>query len=190
MEEDALAEVFERAIGQMGGVDTVIMSAGISGVTPIRTTSGDDFKRICDANLLPAFIACKLGSRSICAATGGAITLISSMYGLVGQKERAAYCAAKSGVIGLVRAASLDLAADGIRVNAICPGFIETELSLRTAAQEPEPESALAARRLMHPIPRAGRPEEIGALAAYLSSDAAAWITGQAFPVDGGYTAR
>ncbi len=190
MDEVALAGAFERAAEQMGGIDTVVLSAGISGVTPIASTSAADFKRICDANLLPAFIACKLGSRWLAPARGGAITLISSIYGLVGQRERAAYCAAKSGVIGLARSAALDLAGDGIRVNAICPGFIETELSLRTAAEEPDPEAALAQRRLMHPIPRAGRPEEIGALAAYLSSDAAAWITGQALPVDGGYTAR
>ncbi len=77
-----------------------------------------------------------------------------------------------------------------MRVNAIAPGFIETELARRIAGQEPDPEAALRARRAMHAIPRAGRPEEIGEAAAYLASDAASFMTGQCLTLDGGYMVR
>ena len=114
------------------------------------------------------------------------------MYALVGQYERVAYCGAKAGMIGMVRSMALDIA-DGrtnVRVNAIAPGFIETELSRGIAAQEPDPEAAMRTRRAMHAIPRAGPPEEIGEAAAYLASDAASFITGQCLTLDGGYTVR
>ena len=90
----------------------------------------------------------------------------------------------------MMRSVALDLAAEGIRANAICPGFVGTELSPGAIADEPDPEAAPAARRLMHPVPRACRPEEVGALAVFLASDAAALMTGQAIALDGGYTIR
>ena len=90
----------------------------------------------------------------------------------------------------MVRAMALDFADKGVRVNAIAPGFIETELSHQIASQEPDPEAAMRARRAMHAIPRAGQPEEIGEAAAYLASDAASFMTGQCLTLDGGYTAR
>jgi meso-butanediol dehydrogenase/(S,S)-butanediol dehydrogenase/diacetyl reductase len=102
-------------------------------------------------------------------AGNGAVTAIASMYGLVGQYERVAYCGATAGMIGMVRAMALDIAGGrtNLRVNAIALGFIETELSRAIAAQEPDPEAAMRTRRAMHAIPRAGRPEEIGEAAAY-----------------------
>jgi NAD(P)-dependent dehydrogenase (short-subunit alcohol dehydrogenase family) len=112
------------------------------------------------------------------------------MYGLVGQKERAGYCAGKHGVIGLVKSAALDFAEKGVRVNAICPGFIETPLSIEVANLEPDPEATLRAKRLMHAIPRPGKLEEIGEFAVYLASDLAAFMTGQAVAIDGGYSTR
>jgi NAD(P)-dependent dehydrogenase (short-subunit alcohol dehydrogenase family) len=92
--------------------------------------------------------------------------------------------------MGMVRAMALDFADQGIRVNAICPGFVETELALQITGQEPDPAAALHTRRAAHPIPRGGQPEEIGAAAAYLASDASAFMTGQALVLDGGYTIR
>jgi NAD(P)-dependent dehydrogenase (short-subunit alcohol dehydrogenase family) len=118
------------------------------------------------------------------------IILIASVVGTVAMKERVAYCASKHGVVGLVRAAALDLANKGVRVNALCPGFVETELAREIAYREPDPEAALERRRKMHPIPRSGLAEEVAEAAVYLASDRAAWTTGQAIAVDGGYTAR
>ncbi len=182
--------VVAEAVARMGGLDTVVISAGTSGRTPITTTEPADFERIFDHNVMPVFLACRYASPHLVANGSGSLIAISSMYGLVGQYERVAYCGAKSAVIGMVRAMALDLATSRVRANAICPGFIETELARQTAAQEPDPEAAMRTRRAMHPIPRAGRPEEIGALAAFLASDDAAFITGQALAADGGYSIR
>ena len=174
----------------MGGIDTIVVSSGAGGKTPIFTTTPDEFQRIIDQNLRPLFLAVRYAVPHLLQAGNGSVTAIASMYGLVGQYERVAYCAAKHGAIGMVRAMALDFADKGVRVNAIAPGFIETELSHQIASQEPDPEAALRTRRAMHAIPRAGQPEEIGEAAAYLASDAASFMTGQCLTLDGGYTAR
>jgi meso-butanediol dehydrogenase/(S,S)-butanediol dehydrogenase/diacetyl reductase len=186
----AVAAVTAAAIDRLGGLDTLVVSAGAGGVTATGSTDPGRFQSILDQNLRPPFLTAQAALPALRAAGQGAVIVISSIYGLVGQRERVAYCTAKAGVIGMVRAMALDLAAEGIRVNAICPGFVETELALAVAAEAPDPAAALRDRRGMHPIPRSGRPEEIGALAVYLASDAAAFTTGQAIAVDGGYTAR
>jgi 2-keto-3-deoxy-L-fuconate dehydrogenase len=90
----------------------------------------------------------------------------------------------------MVASMALDLAERGIRVNAICPGFVDTPLSLEVAKLEQDPAASLNAKRLMHPIPRAGKLDEMGELAVYLASDRSAFMTGQAIAIDGGYTSR
>jgi NAD(P)-dependent dehydrogenase (short-subunit alcohol dehydrogenase family) len=187
--EAEVARVTAAAAARMAGLDTLVISAGAGGPTPTGNTALPEFRRIMDINLLPVFLAVQAALPHLL-ERGGAVIAIASVYGLVGQRERLAYCAAKSGVIGMVRAMALDLAERAVRVNALCPGFVETELARAIASREPDPEAALAARRHMHPILRAGTPAEIGAAAVWLASDAGAWITGQAIPLDGGYTAR
>jgi NAD(P)-dependent dehydrogenase (short-subunit alcohol dehydrogenase family) len=182
--------VTEAAVRFMGGLDTIVVSAGAGGRTPIFDTPVEEFRRIVDHSLLPAFLAMRYGAEHLMAAGNASVTVISSMYGLVGQKERAGYCAGKHGVIGLVKSAALDFADRGVRVNAMCPGFVETPLALEVVKQEPDPAAALEAKRRMHAIPRAGRLEEMGELAVYLASDLAAFVTGQAIAIDGGYSTR
>lgn len=182
--------VTDAAARFLGGIDTILVSAGAGGRTPIFDTPVEEFQRIIDHSLLPAFLAMRLGAAHLLAAGKASVTVISSMYGLVGAKERAGYCAGKHGVIGLVKSAALDFAEKGVRVNAMCPGFVETPLSLEVVKQEANPEAVLEAKRRMHPIPRAGRLEEMGELAVYLASDAAAFVTGQAIAIDGGYSTR
>jgi NAD(P)-dependent dehydrogenase (short-subunit alcohol dehydrogenase family) len=185
-----VARVTAAAAAFMGGIDTLVISAGAGGRTPIFDTSLDDFQRIMDHNLRPVFLAVRLAIPHLLATGAASVIAISSIYGLVGQRERAAYCGAKAGVIGMVKAMALDLAEHGVRVNAICPGFVETPLAREVAKMESDPEASLRAKRLMHPIPRAGAVEEMGALAVYIASDESAFMTGQAIPIDGGYTAR
>lgn len=182
--------VTEAAVRFMRGLDTIVVSAGAGGRTPIFDTPVEEFQRIVDHSLLPAFLAMRYGAEHLIAAGKASVIVISSMYGLVGQKERAGYCAGKHGVIGLVKSAALDFAEKGVRVNAMCPGFVETPLALEVVKQEPDPQAVLEAKRRMHAIPRAGRLEEVGELAVYLASDAAAFMTGQAIAIDGGYSTR
>src|SRR5262249_43826587 len=145
---------------------------------------------ILEANLQSTFLASRAAVAPMRAARGGAIIALSSVLGLVGLRQRVAYCAAKAGIIGMVRAIALDLAPDRIRVNALCPGFVETELTREVIGREPDPAAAMEQRRRATPLGRSGTPEEIGAAATYLASDAAAWTTGQYFVIDGGLTAR
>lgn len=183
-------QVTEAAADRMGGIDTIVVSAGAGGRTPIFDTPVEEFRRIIDHSLLPPFLAMRFGAAHLLAAGKASVIVVSSMFGLVGQYERAGYCAGKAGVIGLVKSAALDFAAKGVRVNAMCPGFVETPLALEVVRLEPDPQAVLEAKRRMHPIPRAGKLEEIGELAVYLASDLSAFMTGQAIAIDGGYSSR
>lgn len=182
--------VTAKAVDFLGGLDTIVISTGTGGVTPITATEPDEFQRIIDQNLRPVFLAARYGVEHLLRAGSGSIIVIASMYGLVGQKERVAYCGAKFGTIGMVKSMALDLADKAIRVNAICPGFVETPLAREILKQEADPVAALRAKRAMHPIARGGTVEEMGELAVYLASDLSGFTTGQAIAVDGGYTAR
>ncbi len=187
---DDVQRVTAAAAAFMGGLDTIVVSSGTGGRTPIFDTEPEEFQRIMDQNLRPVFLAVRYGVNHLLAAGAGSVIIISSMYGLVGQRERVAYCGAKAGVNGMVRSMALDLAERNVRVNAICPGFVETPLAIEVAKQEADPEAAMRAKRLMHPIPRGGTPAEMGELAVYLASDLSAFTTGQAIAADGGYSAR
>ncbi len=188
--EPEVKRVTERAVEFMGGLDTLVISAGASSVGSILDETLEGFRQVCEANLLSTFLCSRHGAPHLVANGKGSIIAIASMYGVVGQYQRIAYCASKAGVIGMIRAMALDLADKGVRANALCPGFIETELSLEMIGREPDPEATLQKRRNMHPIARSGRVEEIGEAAVYLACDDAAWTTGQYLAVDGGYTIR
>jgi NAD(P)-dependent dehydrogenase (short-subunit alcohol dehydrogenase family) len=187
---DDVKRVTEAAARAMSGLDTIVVSAGAGGRTAITDADPDEFQRIIDHTLRPAFLSMRYGAEHLAKAGKASVIIISSTYGLVGQRERAGYCAAKHGVVGLVKSAALDFAESGVRVNAICPGFIDTPLAVEVAKLEADPEAALAAKRKMHPIPRAGKLEEVGELAVYLASDLGAFVTGQAIAIDGGYSIR
>jgi len=182
--------VTAAAVAFLGGIDTLVISAGAGGRTPIFDTDPAEFQRIMDNTLRPVFLAVRYACPQLLAAGAASVIAISSTYGLVGHKERLAYCGSKAGVIGMVKAMALDFADKGVRVNAMCPGYVETPLSIEIAHLEADPQTALAAKRLMHPIPRVGRLEEMGELAVYLASDLAAFMTGQAIAIDGGYSTR
>jgi NAD(P)-dependent dehydrogenase (short-subunit alcohol dehydrogenase family) len=182
--------VTAAAAAFMGGIDTLVISAGAGGRTPIFDTEPDEFQRIVDNTLRPIFLGVRYASPHLLAAGKASVIVISSMYGLVGQRERVAYCGAKAGANGMVKSMALDFADKGVRVNAICPGFVETPLALEVVNLEPDPQAALNAKRLMHPMPRGGTLEEMGELAVYLASELSGFMTGQAIAIDGGYTTR
>jgi NAD(P)-dependent dehydrogenase (short-subunit alcohol dehydrogenase family) len=118
-------------------------------------------------------------------AGGGSIINLGSVLSLVGARNRVAYAASKGAVLQMTRAMALDHATENIRVNCICPGMVETEMIARFNMDE----AAKRQRLAMHPVGRFGQPEDIAGAAVLLASDESSWITGAAFPVDGGYTA-
>ncbi len=122
-------------------------------------------------------------------AGGGAIVNIGSYLGLLGMKERAAYCAAKGGVTLLTKAMALDYAGENIRVNCICPGIVETELVAGILAKAADPEAMRRKRIAEVPLGRMGQTEDVAQMAVYLASEESSWVTGVALPLDGGITA-
>ena len=120
------------------------------------------------------------------AAGGGSIVNIASVLSLVAARNRVAYSASKGAVLAMTRAMALDHAPEKIRVNCICPGIVDTEMVARFSMDE----TARRQRIAMHPMGRFGHPEDIAQAAVFLASDESAWITGAAFPIDGGYTAQ
>jgi len=188
--KEDVRRVTAAAYDFLGGLDTLVMSAGAAGRTSIFDTEPEEFQRIMDHTLMPAFLSVRYAASHLLAAGKASVIIISSTFGLVGRAERVAYCGAKAGVIGMVKSMALDFAPHNVRVNAMCPGYVETPLSLEVAKAEADPEAAIQAKRLMHPIPRAGKLEEMGELAVYLASDLSAFMTGQAIAIDGGYSSR
>jgi NAD(P)-dependent dehydrogenase (short-subunit alcohol dehydrogenase family) len=183
-----MKRVVAAAVQAMGGLDTLVASSGVSAVGSVLTTSLEDFQRVVDTNLLPLFLGARHAAPHIIAAGGGSIIVIASVTGVVGMRERLAYSTSKAGVIGMVRAMALDLADKKVRVNAISPSLVLTELAREIMSRETDPEAVLARRRAQHPIGRLGEPEDIAEMAVYLASDRAGWTTGQNMVIDGGLT--
>jgi 2-keto-3-deoxy-L-fuconate dehydrogenase len=137
-------------------------------------------------NARGTFLCCKHAIPAMVARGGGAIVNMGSVAGLVGLRNRAAYCASKGAVIALTRALAIDHVADGVRVNAVCPGTVDSPWMRRLVDDAGESLDALRARQ---PMGRLGAPDEIAAAVLYLASDDAAFVTGTAFVIDGGLTA-
>lgn len=180
--------VVGRAVSFLGGLDTLVVSAGTSDVQSVFTVTPDRFDRVISENFSPLYLSAHAAAPHLITSGRGSIVAIASAYGVVGMAERISYSAAKAGIIGMVRSMALDLAPKKVRVNAVSPGVIETELFFQILSRESNPEQMLARRRAMHPIGRTGKPEEVAAVVLLLASDAGGFVTGQNFIVDGGLT--
>ncbi len=173
------------AISSFGKLDVACNNAGIAGEQgAVAELDVDAWRRVIELDLSGVFYAMRAQLPRMLEAGRGAIVNLSSILGQVGTKRASAYVAAKHGVVGLTRAAALEVAPRGIRVNAVGPGYVDTPL---LDALPPGSRERLAA---LHPIGRIARPEEVAELVVWLSSDRASFVTGSYHPVDGGYLAR
>jgi len=175
------------AVEQWGRLDGAHNNAGISGtIVGVAEDTEENWDRTLAVDLKSVWLCMKYQLLQMLKQGGGSIVNTASTAGLVGAVRMGAYAAAKHGVIGLTKTAALEYAQANIRVNAICPGVIGTPPILQWM-ENPRTKEALLSQ---HPIGRAGKPEEIGNAVAWLFSDAASFVTGAAFPVDGGLTAH
>ena len=177
--------VVAECVATLGGIDALVVSAGQGGVGSVLQAELADFERVMRVSVWPVFLYSQAAVPHM-GAQGGAICVIASVTASVPQPERVAYCSAKAAVVGMVRQMALDLAPRRVRVNAVSPSLVPTELSLGAIAKAPDPQALLAARIRSHPLGRIGTPEEIGQAVAWLCGDEAGWVTGQDFVMDGG----
>ena len=168
------------------GVDVLANVAGIGSTTAAPETSLAVWEDVFAVNARGTFLCCKHAIPGMVERGGGSIVNVASVGGLIGLRNRAAYCASKGAVIAMTRALAVDHVADGIRVNAVCPGTVDTPWVRRLVDEVGESLEALRARQLMK---RLGRADEIADAVLYLASDDAGFVTGTAFVIDGGLTA-
>jgi 2,3-dihydro-2,3-dihydroxybenzoate dehydrogenase len=174
---------------RFGRLDAVIASAGATLASAVDDTTDEDIDRLVDVNLR-ALIYLAQAVHSSLRQTSGSLVVMASKTGLVAQPNSPLYCATKGAAVLLARALALDWAPEGIRVNAVCPGIVDTPMLEDFLDQLPDPAAARSAFAIAQPLGRLAQPAECASAALFLASPAASFITGVALPDDGGYTAQ
>ena len=186
--EEHWTVALERVVEVSGRLDVLVNSAGILGIGTAEDTSLEQWHRVLDVNLTGVFLGCRAAVPHMRRSGGGAIVNLSSFAGLRGLVGMVSYATSKGGVITLTQSLAKDHATEGIRVNAVCPGSVNTPMIAAVLAASDDPEARRARTIEGYLIERLGEPAEIAATIAYLASEDASFITGQALSVDGGRT--
>lgn len=183
---DDVIKMIDTCIKLYGGLDIAVNNAGIEGTPyiPIADYQEEVWDEVIDVNLKGVWLCMKYEIPAMLQRGKGAIVNISSVAGLKGGRLGSAYYASKHGVIGITKAAASEYATQGIRVNAVCPAIVDTEMANRAFFHNEEITKRVTA---MHPMERIGQPEEVAATVLWLCSDGASFVTGNAHPVDGGF---
>jgi NAD(P)-dependent dehydrogenase (short-subunit alcohol dehydrogenase family) len=179
--EEDVANIFKQTIEAFGKVDVVFNNAGIGRVQPSHDLEYSEWRNTVNVDLDGVFLVAREAIREMLKAGGGTIVNTASMYGWVGSPGSAAYNAAKGGVINLTRSLALEYAEQNIRVNSLCPGFIDTPII---------PEESKQVLASMTPMKRLGQAEEMAKAVLFMASDDSSFMTGNSLIVDGGYTAQ
>jgi NAD(P)-dependent dehydrogenase (short-subunit alcohol dehydrogenase family) len=181
--------VLAETSAHFGDVNVLVNNAGVLHIGTAEQVTEQQWDETFNVNVRGLWLLSRSVLPSMRKAGGGSIVNVASVLGINGARLRAAYAASKGAVILLTKCMAIDHGAENIRVNAICPSFIETDLTAEVIRKAPNPALVRTERISVHPIGRLGHPEDVAGLAVYLASDESAWVTGAAMPVDGGYLA-
>jgi NAD(P)-dependent dehydrogenase (short-subunit alcohol dehydrogenase family) len=186
-DEAEVASAVAAAIESHGRIDVLVNAAGVGGGAPAHELDSEEWDRVVDVNLKGSFLVSKYVLRDMLARRAGSIIHLASVEGIEGMSGALPYNVSKGGVVMMTRNMAVDYGRDGIRVNCLCPGLIDTPLTapLRLEALQ----SVREQMKSWHLLDRVGRPEEVAACALFLASDDASFVTGHALVVDGGWTA-
>jgi NAD(P)-dependent dehydrogenase (short-subunit alcohol dehydrogenase family) len=177
----------ETAVDTYGGLDFAFNNAGVEGDDSVASEQTlDNWEQVIDVNLKGVFLGMRAEIPAMLESGGGAIVNTASIAGVVGFPELSPYVASKHGVIGLTKTAALEYSGEGVRVNAVCPGVIDTPMVERSSEDMESVDQAIAAT----PLGRLGAPNEIGDAAVWLCSEESSFVTGEAMVIDGGYTSQ
>jgi NAD(P)-dependent dehydrogenase (short-subunit alcohol dehydrogenase family) len=184
-----VARVVELTVEHFGGLNVLLNNAGVLHIGTAEQITEEQWDETFNVNVRGLWMLSRAVLPAMRKAGGGSIINMASVLGINGARNRASYAASKGAVVLLTKCMAIDHGHEQIRVNAICPSFVETDLTAAVISQAPDPKSVRAERIAVHPIGRLGQPEDIAGLAVYLASDESSWVTGAVFPVDGGYLA-
>ncbi len=186
---NGVQRIVEQTITTFGGLNVLVNNAGVLHIGTAEQITERQWDETFNINVRGLWLLSRAVLPHMRKAGGGSIINMASVLGINGARNRAAYAPSKGAVVLLTKCMAIDYGHENIRVNAICPSFIETDLTAAVLSKATDPEAVRRERIGVHPIGRLGKPEDIGALAVYLASDESSWVTGATLPVDGGYLA-
>ena len=186
-DEEAVREMVEAVVGRFGRADVLVNNAGISLISPAEETTLPDWRRVLDVNLTGPFLMCREFGKAMLEQGSGSIVNVSSVAGLLGVADRAAYNASKHGLIGLTRTLAAEWGGRGVRVNAVCPAWVKTEMDVEDQAGGGYTDEDIVGRV---PMGRFAKPEDVARAVAFLADpEQSAFVNGHTLSVDGGWFA-
>lgn len=188
--EGEVAAMVDAVVERHGALRSLVCCPAVEIRKPLTETSDDEWQRVLDVNLKGPFLCMKHAIPRIAQAGGGAVVLLGSTLGHIGQPGYAAYCASKGALVNLAKQAAIEHAPDGVTVNVVSPAACDTGLFMQVVQQAPDPQAILDLVARNNPMGRLGRAEEVAETVAFLTSPGAAYISGTTIPVDGGLAAR
>lgn len=189
-DETQVEKTVAEVVAQHSRIDVLVNCAGITFDGTVESTTAEDWDRVQGINLKGTFLFMRHAMPFLRARPGSSVVNISSFHAGTTERANSAYAASKAGVVSLTKSTALDLAPDGVRVNVVCPGVIDTAQFRGWLVTNEDQDQAMTAVNALQPLGRIGRPEEVAAMVTFLASDDASYITGASFYVDGGVSAR